>query len=52
MCPAYAKKTGNERKKWAKFVPARVDEVQSGTGMDFNRRNLWKGYFYRFQHAP
>jgi hypothetical protein len=35
MCPAYAKKTGNECKKWAKLVPMSVDEVQTGTGMEF-----------------
>jgi hypothetical protein len=35
MCPAYAKKAGNERKKWAKLVPTSVDTVQSGTGMVF-----------------
>jgi hypothetical protein len=33
MCPAYAKKAGNECKKWAKFVPARVDEVHIRTAM-------------------
>jgi len=38
MCPAYAKKTGSERKKWAKLVPDGVDEVQNGTGMGFLTR--------------
>ncbi|QQC64987.1 hypothetical protein [Paraburkholderia ginsengisoli] len=33
MCPAYAKKAGNERKKWAKLVPASVDAVQYSTGV-------------------
>jgi hypothetical protein len=35
MCPAYAKKAGNERKKWAKPVPTSVDAVQTRTGMGF-----------------
>ena len=37
MCPAYAKKAGIERKKWAKFVPISVEQVQIGTGMGFGR---------------
>jgi hypothetical protein len=37
MCPAYAKKAGNECKKWAKFVPTGVEQVQTGTGMGFGR---------------
>jgi len=35
MCPAYAKKAGIECKKWAKFVPGSVEQVQSRTGMGF-----------------
>jgi hypothetical protein len=35
MCPAYAKKAGNERKKWAKLVLTGVDTVQSSTGVEF-----------------
>jgi hypothetical protein len=35
MSRFYAKKTCSECKKWAKFVPTGVDEVQSGTGMGF-----------------
>ncbi|MFM0625650.1 hypothetical protein [Paraburkholderia xenovorans] len=35
MCPAHAKKAGNECKKWAKLVPERVYTVQVGTGMEF-----------------
>jgi hypothetical protein len=35
MCPAYAKKAGIECKKWAKFVPGSVEQVQSRTGMEF-----------------
>jgi hypothetical protein len=35
MCPAYAKKAGNECKKWAKLVPVRVEAVQSSTGVGF-----------------
>jgi hypothetical protein len=35
MCPAYAKKAGNECKKWAKLVPGSVDAVQFSTGMGF-----------------